>query len=146
MSGHPKRIEMKIRSLWSPFGFLFRDVHVADERFLTLLKDWKETKRTEGKSFCQFVQPKNGWSSELENWFLWKRLFFVQYLEVNRNSRFSNEEEFRGKLTCFNPLSLSNRSPLFGVWSTTVVFVCTWLAGCPLVGAWSTSGGSSCWA
>ena len=52
-------------------------------------------------------------------------------------------KSFWGKWQWFSPLSLSNRSPLFGALSTTVVSVCTWLAGCPLLGAWSTSSGSS---
>ena len=145
-----RELRWKSGGLPSPFDLSSTsqvvDMHVINEKNLwPWRKKWKDEDSAEKKSLRQFVQPENGWPQDF-----WKDWFcaiddLLCSLENDRNWRLSHEEEFWSKSGLFTPLSLSNRSPLFGAWGTTVVSVCTWLAGCPMLGAWSTSDGSSWW-
>ncbi len=89
MSGHPKRIEMKIRGFPSPFGWYSWNVHVSDADFWHWWMSEK-TKQTKRKSLCQLVQLENGWSSELEKlilnliapWSILQSRFFVEDLQI----------------------------------------------------------------
>ena len=50
---------------------VIKDMHVMSEKKLWPWQEqWKDKERTEKKSLRQFVQPENGWSSELwKDWF-----------------------------------------------------------------------------
>ncbi len=90
-------------------------------------KESRERER-ERESLAQFVQQENGWSSELWELILVQQIIFCAVWWWQKLKVFRMKKSFEVSWSSLVPLSLSNRSPLFGAWSTTVVSVLTWLA------------------
>ncbi len=143
LSAHPKRIEMKIRGPPITFWLTFRKCSLERWKISDLDGNWADTKNVERVTSSTFA-IRNGWSAELWDYFCAIDRF-LSSLEKKEIHAFRMKKSLEVSKKKFSPLSLSNRSPLFGAWSTTVLSVCGWLAGCPVFGAWNTSGGSSLW-
>ena len=90
---------------------------------------WLANSRKHALSFWKHAE--NGWRTDF-----CALDFLGSLLKGNEIGSFSNEEEFEVSSV---PFAFSNRCPLLGAWSTTVVSVCTWLADCSVLGAWSTT-------
>ena len=87
------------KELTSPFNSDARVVHVthvADERLLTLKKEWEDRKKAKWESLRQFVQPENGSRTSEKTDFVQSMSFCAIFRDQGIKD-FPHEEVFWGK-------------------------------------------------